>query len=308
LASTPSEIPARGWKDILLRVYENIGKDRVIAIAAGVTFYSILALFPAIAALVALYGLFADPATIAKDVNALSGVLPGGALQVIGDEINRVAAQGNNQLGLTFILGVAVALWSANAGIKSVFDALNLVYNEPEKRGLIKLNVVSLTFTAAAITFVLLALGAMVVLPLVLKYLGIAATTETVVKWLRWPALLMVVAFGLAVLYRFGPSRAKPQWRWVTWGSTFAAVTWLVASLLFTWYAANFGSYNKTYGSLGAIIGLMVWIWISVIVVLLGAELDAEMEHQTIRDTTTGGGKPLGRRGAHMADTVGGAQ
>jgi membrane protein len=307
-ARKPSDIPARGWKDILLRVYSQIGEDRVVSLAAGVTFYSILALFPAIAALVSLYGLFADPATISSQLDNLSGVLPGGAMQVIGDELHRVASQGNSKLGITFIIGLAVALWSANAGIKAMFDVLNIVYDEKEKRGLIKLNAISLAFTGAIIAFVLLALGTMVVLPMALDYLGFKEITGQVVSIARWPAMLILVALLLALLYRFGPSRAKPRWRWITWGSASAAILWLVASLLFTRYAANFGSYNKTYGSLGAIIGFMVWIWISTIVILLGAELDAEMEHQTARDTTTGRPKPIGSRGATMADTVGAAQ
>jgi len=307
-ADAPWEIPLRGWKDILLRVYENIGKNRVVAFAAGVTFYSILALFPAIAALVSLYGLFADPTTIAGHLDSLKGVLPGGAAQIIGDELNRLAAQPHQSLGLTFAVGLATALWSANAGLKSLFDALNLVHNEPERRGFIKLNLVSLTFTAAAIGFVIVALGAMVVLPIVLDYLGIGGVADQLIRWLRWPALLVVVMLGLSLLYRWGPSREAARWRWITWGSAIAAILWLAGSALFTFYAANFGSYDKTYGSLGAVIGLMVWIWISIIVILLGAEVDAEMEHQTARDTTTGAPKPLGARGAAMADTVGAAQ
>jgi len=303
-ADTPSDIPARGWKDILLRAYANIGRDRVITIAAGVTFYSILALFPAIAALVSLYGLFADPGTIASHLDSISDVLPGGAVSVIGDELKRITAQ-RSTLGFASVIALATALWSANAGIKSLFDALNLVYNEPEKRGLIKLNAVSLAFTAATIGFLLLALGAMVVLPPALDHLGIAAGADMVVRVLRWPALLLAAAFWLAALYRFGPSRAEPKWRWISWGTALAAVLWLVVSLLFSWYAANFGNYNKTYGSLGAAIGFMVWIWLSIIVVLLGAEVDAEMEHQTARDTTEGAAKPMGGRGATMADTVG---
>jgi membrane protein len=304
-AEKPSDIPAPGWKDIVWRVYQNIGRDRVVTLAAGVTFYSILALFPAIAALVALYGLFADPNTISTHLDSLSGIVPEGAMNVLSDEIKRIAAQGNNTLGLTFVVGLATALWSANAGIKSLFDALNLVYKEPEKRGFIMLNALSLTFTLGAVVFVLLALGAMVVLPIILNYLGIAAAAELAVKILRWPALLLMVTFGLAVLYRYGPSRAKPKWEWVTWGSVFAAIAWVAVSILFSWYAANFGSYNKTYGSLGAVIGFMVWIWLSVIVVLVGAESNAEMEHQSERDTTEGGPKPIGSRRAKMADTVG---
>jgi membrane protein len=166
----------------------------------------------------------------------------------------------------------------------------------------------SLAFTMAAIVFMLLALGAMVAVPIVLQYLGLADLTETLIKLARWPALFILISLALAVIFRYGPSRRKAKWRWVTWGSAFAALSWIAASILFSWYAENFGSYNKTYGSLGAIIGFMVWIWISTIVVLIGAELDAEMEHQTVRDTTTGGAKPMGARDARMADTVGAAQ
>jgi membrane protein len=304
-AAHPVDIPVRGWKDILWRIYENIGDDRVVAMAASVTYYTILALFPAIGALVALYGLFSDPHAIADDLNSLAAILPGGAIQVIGDEINRIATQGNGKLSLTFVVGLAIAVWSANAGIKSLFDALNIVYKEKESRDFFKLNAISLLFTTVTIVFVLLALGAMVVLPIALDSVGSSAATEWVTKVVRWPAMLIVVGIGLACVYRFGPSRSEPKWRWLTWGSAFAAIGWLVVSLLFTWYAAHFGSYNKTYGSLGAIIGFMVWIWLSVIVILLGAEINAEAEHQTARDTTTGRPKPLGERRARMADTVG---
>ena len=208
----------------------------------------------------------------------------------------------------TFIIGLLASLWSANAGMKSLFDALNLVYNEPEKRSFVWLNVISLTFTVLAIVFALVAIGTMVVVPIVLNFLGLAGATEMVIKIARWPALFIVVSLALAVLYRYGPSREKPRWRWITWGSAFAAIAWLIVSILFSWYAENFGSYNKTYGSLGAIIGFMFWIWLSTIVVLIGAELNAETEHQTVRDTTTGRPKPIGARGATMADTVGAKQ
>jgi membrane protein len=308
LASTPSQIPARGWNDVLLRIWHNIGDDRIMLVAAGVTFYSLLAIFPAIAALVALYGLFADPSRIAANVDSLSGVLPGGALDVVRQEMNRVAASGQTKLGVAFVVGFAVSLWSANAGIKSIFDALNLVYNEKEKRGLIRLNLLSLIFTIAVILFALVAIAAIAALPAVLSAIELGGATGLIVQIVRWPALLIVIAFGLALLYRYGPSRSRPQWRWITWGSGFAAVAWVAVSLLFSWYAANFGNYDKTYGSLGAIVVFMFWIWLSVAVVLIGGELDAEMEHQTARDTTAGGGKPLGARGARMADTVGARQ
>jgi len=290
---------------MLLRIYRKIGRDRVVALAAGVTFYSLLAIFPAIAALVALYGIFADPATIASHLDGLSGVLPTGALEVLRDELNRLASQRGGTLGLTFLVGLGTSLWSANAGIKALFDALNLVYEEEEKRGLIRLNAISLAFTTGAILFLLVALAAIVVLPVAMNFVGLPDVTETVVKAVRWPALFLVVALALAAIYRYGPSHTEARWRWITWGSAFAALAWLAASALFSWYAENFGSYNKTYGSLGAVIGFMIWLWLSTIIILLGAELDAEMEHQTARDTTVGGDKPLGARGATMADTVG---
>jgi membrane protein len=307
-AADPSQMPPRGWKDILLRIWSNIGKDRVIVVAAGVTFYSILAVFPALAALVALYGLFADPATITSHLVSIAGVVPGGAIEVIRDQITRVASQGRTTLGVTFVGSLLVSLWSANAGIKSLFDALNLVYNETEKRSLFKLNLASLTFTMLAILFVLVAIGAMVVVPIVLNFLGLGSATEMLVKIARWPALFIVVTLALALLYRYGPSREKAQCRWITWGSVVAAIAWLVVSLLFSWYAENFGSYNKTYGSLGAIMAFMFWIWLSIIVVLIGGELNAETEHQTVRNTRIGGPKPMGARGATMADTVGAKQ
>jgi membrane protein len=307
-ADTPSQNSARGWKDILWRIYGKIGKDRVLVIAAGVTFYSLLAIFPAIAALVAIYGLFADPATISSHLDSLAGVLPGGGIDVIRDQLTRIAGHGAGTLGLTFIVSLAMSLWSANAGLKSMFDALNLVYDEEEKRGFIKLTLMSLAFTTVAILFVIAALGAIVVLPLVLNFIGLQSATDILIRVARWPALLVVVALALAALYRYGPSRSNPKWRWLSWGSGFAAIAWIAMSVLFSWYAAHFGSYNATYGSLGAVIGFMVWLWLSTIVVLIGAEINAEMEHQTARDTTIGQPKPLGRRGAVMADTVGAAQ
>jgi membrane protein len=304
-ADTPTEIPARGWKDILWRTYEEFGKDRVMSIAAGVTYYALLALFPAIAALVSIYGLFADPATIQNHLNALSGVLPGGALEIIGEQVTRIASQGEGTLGFGFIFGLLISLWSANAGMKAVFDALNIVYGEEEKRSFVKLNLMSLTFTLGAIMFLLVAIGAIIVLPIILKFIGLESEVEWLLALARWPVLLACVVFGLSLIYRYGPSRDKAEWKWVTPGGVVAAVLWLTVSMLFSWYVSSFGNYNETYGSLGAVIGFMTWIWISTIVVLLGAEINAEMEHQTAKDTTEGAHQPLGTRGAQMADTVG---
>jgi membrane protein len=307
-ADKPTDIPAQGWKDILWRVYEQIGKDRVVSVAAGVTFYALLAIFPAIAALVSTYGLFADPSTIQEHLNALSGFLPGGALEIVGDQVKRITSKGGGALGIGFFIGLATSLWSANAGMKAIFDALNIVYNEDEKRSFIGLNARSLTFTIGAILFLILALGAVVVLPIALDYLRLGEVGKWMIAILRWPLLLAGVIVGLALLYRYGPSRDNPKWRWITPGSVIAAVLWLAASMLFSWYVSSFGNYNETYGSLGAVIGFMTWIWISSVVVLLGAEINAEMEHQTAKDSTEGPDRPIGSRGATMADTVGAAR
>ena len=304
-ATAPADIPARGWKDILLRVYENVSEHRVLAIAAGVTFYLLLAIFPAIAAFVALYSLVADPGTISAHLQALSGVLPAEALSVVGDQINRVAAQGGATLGVASLVGVLVSLWSANAGMKAIFDALNVVYQEREKRGFLRLNAVSLAFTLGAMLLFALSLGAMVVMPRVMEALRLPASFETAATLARWPILFLLVALAISVIYRYAPGRDEAQWRWVSWGGAFAALAWLAASLLFSWYAANLGKFNETYGSLGAAIGFMLWMWVSAIVLLVGAELNAEMEHQTAKDTTEGRPRPMGDRGATMADTVG---
>ena len=307
-ATTPSEIPALGWKDILLRVYANLSKHRIMGLAAGMTYYSILAIFPAIAALVAVYGLFSDPSAIAKHLDQLGGFLPGGALEVARDQLTRVASKGSQTLGLTFLVGLGFSLWSANAAMKSLFDTLNIVHNEEEKRGIIKLNAISLLFTVGGVIFVVAALGSIVVVPVILDYVGLSQGGDLLLRAGRWPVMFLVLTFALAIIYRYGPSRETPRWRWITWGSAIAALLWLCISGLFSWYAASFGKFNETYGSLGAVIGFMTWLWISAIVILLGAEIDAEMEHQTVRDTTTGAPKPMGARGARMADTVGSAQ
>ncbi|MGG5809077.1 YihY/virulence factor BrkB family protein [Falsiroseomonas sp. CW058] len=303
-AAQPSDIPARGWWSILKRTLWQASEDRLLTEAAGVTFYVLLALFPAIAALVSLYGLVADRATIGQHLAALSGIVPGGGMELIEEQVKRLASNPETALGFGALLGLALSLWSANQATKAVFDALNVVYEEKEKRSFVRLTLVTLLFTLGGIVFAVLALAAVVVLPVVLNFVGLGGRLEWLLKLSRWPLLLLGVALVLACLYRWGPSRAKARWRWVTWGSAVAALLWLAASLGFSWYVENFGSYNETYGSLGAVVGFMTWIWISSAVVLLGGELNAEMEHQTARDTTTGPEKPMGRRRARMADTV----
>jgi membrane protein len=307
-AETPAEIPAKGWKDIAWRVYDGIQNDRVLLVAAGVTFYALLALFPATAALVSLYGLFADPSTIVEHLGLASGFLPDGALEVVGDQVKRIASQ-KGTLGITFMATLALALWGANAGTKAIFDALNIIYKEREKRSFVRLTLHSLLFTLGAIALLLVALAGIVVVPVVLKLLGVPDESGlALLSLLRWPVLYLLILFALACLYRYGPSRAEPRWRWVTWGSAIAGAIWILGSLLLSWYVANFGTYNATYGSLGAVIGFMVWMWLSTIVVLVGAEINAETEHQTAKDTTKGRSKPMGVRGAKMADEVGEAR
>jgi membrane protein len=307
-ATSPEQIPPRGWNDILWRVLWSISEDRILSTSGGVAFFVLLAVFPGIAAIVSLYGLFADASTISGHLTLLAGILPFGILQLVADQILVVAKQGNDTLGTAFIIGLFVALVSANSGIAALFDALNVVYNEREKRGYVRFYTTTFLFTLAAIVFANLAVVGVIVLPLMLRFLGLGEDTEWLVRILRWPILLVTVMVSFGVIYRYGPSRRDARWRWVTWGSVVAAFLWLAASMLFSWYVATFDSYNRAYGSLGAAIGFMVWLWISAVIVLLGGELNAEMEHQTSRDTTRGESKPLGSRGAMMADHVGQAR
>jgi membrane protein len=304
-ADSPWQIPLRGWKDILWRTCQQIGEDRLLAVAAGVVFYGLLALFPAITALVSLYGLFANASAINVHLSSISGIFPSSAIDIVHEKIVQLTSKSDTKLGFGFIAGVGLALWSANAGMKSIMDALNVVYEEKEKRGFIKLDLVSLTFTFAAIASLLLALGAVVALPLLLNQLGLSSITDVLFRFARWPLLFALVIIGLALIYRFGPSRREARWRWLTVGSVFAAAAWLGSSALLSWYLANYAHYDATYGSLGASIGLMMWMWVSSIVILFGAQLNSEIEHQTSKDSTVAQYKPLGARGAVMADTVG---
>ena len=307
-ADTPEQIPPRGWGDILWRVLWSISANRILSTAGGVAFFALLAVFPAIAAIVSLYGLFADSSTIGKHLSLLSGLLPGGVLQLVTDQVTLISRQANETLSVAFLTGLMIALGSANSGMAALFDALNVVYNEREKRSLVRFYATTLLFTFAGIAFVIVAITGVVLVPLILKFVGLASTTERLLAMLRWPVLLTIIMVGLAFIYRFGPSRRDARWRWVTWGSILGALLWVAASMLFSWYVATFDSYNRIYGSLGAGVGFMVWLWISAVIVLLGGQLNAEMEHQTARDTTEGVTKPLGSRGAMMADHVGEAQ
>ena len=229
-------------------------------------------------------------------------MIPGDGMQIIESQITALTSNGHSTLGFAAIISLAVSLWSANNGIKSLIGGLNVVYHEHEKRSFVKLTLVAFAFTVGMIIFAIIALFAVVLIPILLNFLGLGFATAILINLLRWPAMFLVVAVVLAIIYRYGPSRNWARWRWVSWGGAAAAFFWIAVSLLFSFYVANFANYNKTYGSLGAVIGFMTWIWISSIIVLMGAELNAELEQQTERDSTIGPEKPPGERGAFKAD------
>jgi membrane protein len=277
----------------------------LLATAAGVVFFGLLAVFPAITALVSSYGLFANPSTIGANLQTLALMLPEGSFQIVQDQITRVTTQGNTALGARFLFGLGFAVWSANAGVKAVIDALNVASGEREKRSFIRLNLLSLAFTTGGIVALLLMVSAVVAFPLALDRLGLAPETQLIVSLARWPLSFAILWVALALLYRFGASRQAARWEWLSVGTLAAALLWIVGSGLLSWYLSNFGNYNATYGSLGAAIGLLMWMWMSAVIVLGGAELNSEIERQTALDTTVGHAKPPGSRGAVAADTLG---
>ncbi len=288
-----AERPPPGWWEILKRTGREISDNGLMTQAAAITFYALLSLFPAMAALVSIYGLVADPATILKQLDALSAVLPGGGQQLLADQLKTLTTASDRGLGWGLALGLATSIWTSNQAMKAMFNALNAVHDVREVRGFVRLTATTLACTAGVIVFMVVALTGVVVVPAVLSVVGLGGLTESLVKLARWPLLLLCVSALLAVLYRFGPCRSKVVWRWVSAGGLAASVLWVVVSVLFSWYVANFGSYNKTYGSLGAVVGFMTWIWISSTVVLSGAQLDAELEKSSVgrqRPRTTGSG------------------
>ena len=303
LASSPAQMPPRGWRDVALRSLHGSIEDRIFALAAGVAFYAVLAIFPAIAVSLSLYGLFADASSVATHLELLAGVLPPGATELLAEQMTPSALK-RPVLGWTLAGSFIVSIWSANAGVASLFDALNVIFREKEKRSYVRFYATSLLFTLFAIVFLALALGAVVVFPLALQFFGWGSAEKQIVSMSRWPFLYALVVFVLMIFYRYGPSRARAKWRWVSWGSVIAALLWICVSMAFSRYVASFDGYNRMYGSLGAIIAFMVWLWLSSVVALLGAKIDAETELQTACDTTTGPPRPLGERGAVVADNV----
>lgn len=306
-AEKPTDVPKQGWLDILSRTKQQLGEDNLSIVAAGVAFYGFVAVVPALAAVIALYALVADPAQITEHIASLAQVLPREVVPMLEEQMTRIG-QDEEAAGVSLIVGLLVAIYSASRATMALITGLNIAYDENEKRGIIKLNLVALLLTLFALVGAVLAVGLVAVLPSVLSRLPIAGGTETLLSFLRWPVLIVGFMTALTVLYRFAPSRNEPQWRWVSPGAILATLLWIVGSVAFSFYVARFGGYDKTYGSLGAIVVFLLWLYLSAFVVLIGAELNSEMERQTLKDTTKGPPEPLGQRGAEAADTVGPAR
>ncbi len=305
-ARAPWRIPPLGWKDIAWRSYRGIASDRLPAVAGGVTFYLLLATFPAMAAFVSLYGMFSNVDMVERQLNQLSAVLPRDVVVLIGAQMVRLATQRHATLSFAFAISTLVSVWSANAGMKSLFDGINIAYEQPERRPYLHRTLVTYGATLAALIFLAGATIAAVGAPMFLHASGVHDLRYWWIPF-RWALVYLMAALAFTLLYRFGPSRvrARARWRWVFCGGMAAALLWMAAALGFSWYVNNFTHFGVTYGSLGAVIGFMLWAWVSVMVLLIGAEFNAEIEHQTACDTTAGAPAPLGARGAVMADTVG---
>jgi membrane protein len=303
LARRPEHIPHKGWIDILWRTGAAYFGDRVGFVAGGVTFFVLLSLFPTLGAFVTIYGLFADPNDAWSRLIFLSSILPAGVAGFLGEEMQRLAENSSGVLTFTLVWTLLLSLWTANGAIKVLFYGLNIAYHEVEKRNLVKYNLVCLAFTVSGLLAVLLTAALVVGAPLVLGLFGWEARWGYLAPF-RWPLLLVLYVAALTVIYRFGPCRQRARWRWLTPGALFAAALSLSLSLIFSWYLQTFVR-TAAYGPLAAMMGFLLWTWLSVQIILMGAELNAEIEHQTAIDTTTGEAKPLGERGAVVADTVG---
>ncbi len=303
LAERPHHIPLKGWTDILWRTGGAYFGDRVGFVAGGVTFFFLLSLFPTLAAFVTIYGLFADPTDAAARVSFLYSTLPSNVAQFINGEMQRLAENSSSQLTFTLAWTLGLSLWVANNGVKTLFYGMNVAYHEVEKRNIVNYNLLCFAFTLTGLAAVLLSAALVVGVPVVLSVFGLEDEWSALAP-LRWPILFVLYAAALTVIYRFGPCRAKARWRWLTPGAIFAATLSLLVSFLFSWYLTNFVR-TDSYGPLAAMMGFLLWTWLSVQVILMGAELNAEIEHQTAIDTTTGAPAPIGGRGAIVADSVG---
>ena len=291
--------------DVLWRAWNEVSDANLFLVAGGVTYAVLLALFPGLAALVAIYGLVLDPSQVERQVSALSGVLPEELKQLLIDELHKLISTSSGTLGLSAAFGLVLALWSASRGMSGLITSLNIAYEEKERRGFFKLNLLALGLTIALVLGGLVVIALVAVLPAAVQLIGLRDATRWLLLGLEWPLLVVVVMFGLAAIYRYAPAREKPQWRWVSPGAIAATSLWIIGSIAFTVYVANFNSYDKTYGSLGGVVILLTWLYLSAFVVLLGAAINAQSEKQTRRDSTDGSPVPMGRRGARAADTLG---
>ncbi len=304
-AARPTGIPLAGWRDIAWRVYTEIFEDRLMLVAAGTTFYGLLALIPALTAAISVYGLIADASTVSQQLGSLSAIVPGQALATMEEHLTRIAHKRTEQLGVTFIVSLFFAIWAANAGMKALFEAMNVVFEEREERSFIWLTAVTLFATIAGIALFVVTMLVLVALPSVLTLLGLDAESRLIARIVSATILLFAVWIAVVALYRWGPDRKQARWRWLTPGATFTLVTGGLGSMLFSVYLNNFSSYDQMYGSLGAIIAFMTWLWVMATLLLVGAEISAEIEHQTSFDSTVGPSRVLGERGARMADSIG---
>jgi len=302
-AKVPTDIPAKGIKEVAIRVGKEVGNDQLTFVSAGIAFYALLGMVPLLAALVSIYGLWADPATVANQVAQLQGVVPAEAMTVIEEQMNRMASD-DSAAGWGMVLGILGALWGGAKAFDALIIGLNIAYDEKESRNFIRKKLTSIGLTLGSILVIALGISAAIMMTTVVDYLGVSDGMEALIHLAGWPLLLFVLMAWLAVIYRLGPFRSSPRWRWVSWGALIAAVTWMAVSVVFSLYVSNFGSYNESYGTLGGIIVLMLWFFMSGFAVLLGAEINAELEHQTTKDTTVGRRKPIGSRGAFVADDV----
>jgi membrane protein len=304
-AGTPARVPARGWRDIAVRTAREAKADDVALLGAGVAFYWLLALVPALTAIAGIYGLVVDPAEAGSSVDEVLAAAPAEVRDLVSHQLEEIAARSQGQAGFAAAAGIVLALWSASSGMRHLVGALNLAYDEEERRSFLRLRALSLLLTVGAGVFLTASVAVIAVAPAAVADTGAGEPARVLVSFLRWPVLALAMVGMLAVLYRYGPDRDEPRWEWAGVGSVAATVLWLLGSGLFSLYTANFGRYDDTYGSLGAIVVAMLWLLLTAVAVVLGAELNAESERQTARDTTEGPSRSLGERDAHAADTVG---
>lgn len=303
-AEHPAEIPPRGWWDISKRIFTQLGDDHVSLVAAGVAFYAFLALFPALTALISLYGLIMSPAQVTEQVGQFANILPEQAQQMLNNILTNIASSSDDQLGWSLALSILLSIWSANKGTTAMFEGLNIVYNEKDKRSFIKRKILTLTFTLGGFIGTILSLVLIVGISALVKFLGLPTWLQALISLARWPVLALLFMGGLALAYKIAPHRDDPEFKWVTTGSALGTLLWLLLSIGFAQYVSNFGNYDEVYGSLAAVVIMLLWLFLSAVTILLGAEINAEMEHQTSRDTTVGPEEPMGSRDAYYADNT----